>query len=118
MNKEQYDQTKEAKEKQEEYKQIEAARQDMAYNFKLWLCESFVRINEWELLEEIIGGFYEYRLDLTLHKPLLTALLEALEWFIDPLFMPMSKEKLLTHKNATSIENPFFNDEQDDHSLK
>lgn len=63
----------------------------MAFNFKLWLCESFVRINDWERLEEIFGGFYDYRIDLTLHKPFLKALLEALNWFIDPLYIGMSK---------------------------
>ena len=58
----------------------------MYYNFRLWLIESFVRINQWDGVEDIIGRVYGYKLDLTMHRPILTAMFEALEWFITPLF--------------------------------
>ena len=59
----------------------------MYYNFRLWLLESFVRINQWDMVDDVIGRIYGYKLDLTLHKPLLKAMFAALEWFIDPLYM-------------------------------
>lgn len=40
----------------------------MSFNFKLWLMESFVRINDFEHLDEIFDGIYEQRIDLTWHK--------------------------------------------------
>lgn len=65
---------------------IKKKREEMPFNFKLWLMESFVRINDWENLDIIFTGIYDQRLDLTLHKFLLQALLDALNWFIDPLY--------------------------------
>ena len=50
-----------------EQNQIKRDRQRMYYNFRLWLLESFVRINQWNMVEEVIGKIYGWRLDLTLH---------------------------------------------------
>jgi len=58
----------------------------MHYNFRLCLLESFVRINQWDMVEDIIGRIYKYRLDLTLHRSLLNAMMEAVYWFIEPLY--------------------------------
>jgi hypothetical protein len=68
-------------------------RSEIPFNYKLWLVEAFVRINDWERVEEIIGGIYDYKIDLTLHKPLLNSLFSALNWFIEPLYAPFSKSK-------------------------
>jgi hypothetical protein len=58
----------------------------MHYNFRLCLLESFVRINQWDMVEDIIGRIYKYSLDLTLHRSLLNAMMEAVSWFIEPLY--------------------------------
>jgi len=58
----------------------------MYYNLRLWLLESFVRINQWDLVDDILSGIYENRLDLTLHRPTLQAMYDALDWFINPLY--------------------------------
>jgi hypothetical protein len=58
----------------------------MPFNFKLWLCECFIKINDWDSLEVIMEGLYEGRLDLTFHQGILKALIKAFHWFIDPLF--------------------------------
>jgi hypothetical protein len=58
----------------------------MYYNFRLWLLESFVRLNQWDMVEDIIGRIYDYKLDLTLHKPLLEAMYDAIDWFISPMY--------------------------------
>ena len=39
------------------------------------------------MVDDVIGRIYGYKLDLTLHKPLLKAMFAALDWFIDPLYM-------------------------------
>lgn len=43
----------------------------MHYNCRLWLIWGFIRINHWELVEEVLGKLYQWRYDLTLHRPLL-----------------------------------------------
>lgn len=45
------------------------------YNFKLWLIESLIRVNDWHHLECILGGIYGHRLELTLNKYIIIALL-------------------------------------------
>ena len=70
----------------------------MGYNLKLWLLESFIRINDWEKAEEIYGGFYDYKLDLTLNRGLLYALFDVMHWFIDPLYCKLSKSNHIHHK--------------------
>lgn len=57
----------------------------MYYNLRLWLLESFVRINQWNMVEDIVGRLYQWKLDLTLHQPTIYAMHEALAWFIEPL---------------------------------
>jgi len=37
-------------------------------------------------VSDVIGKIYGNRLDLTIHRPTLQAMFEALEWFITPLF--------------------------------
>jgi hypothetical protein len=59
----------------------------MIYNFKFWLLDSIVKVNDWSLLEELVGGIYDYRLDLTMHKYYMDTLFEVLHWFIDPLYL-------------------------------
>lgn len=58
----------------------------MYFNFRLWLVEAFVRINRWDLVEDVIGRIYQWKLDLTIHPPLLRAMMEALDWLIEPLY--------------------------------
>lgn len=84
---------KEAHEKKllAEQTQIKKDRQVMYYNFRLWLLESFVRINQWDKVEEIFGRLYQWKLDLTLHRPTLVAMHEALHWLIEPLYLNYMK---------------------------
>jgi len=84
MNKEAYEQ--QLKSKVAEQEEIRVLREEMYYNFRLWLLESFVRINQWDMVDDIIGRLYDYRLDLTMHKPTLDAMFQAIEWFITPLY--------------------------------
>lgn len=63
----------------------------MHYNLRLWLVESFVGVNQWDLVEEVLGRLYQHRFDLTLHRPLLIAMQEALAWFIEPLYAKVVK---------------------------
>ena len=84
MNKEAYEQ--QLKSKVAEQEEIRVIREEMYYNFRLWLLESFVRINQWDMVDDIIGRLYDYRLDLTIHKPTLDAMFQAIEWFITPLY--------------------------------
>lgn len=58
----------------------------MPFNFKLALCESFVRVNAWDHVDDILGRIYDYKVDLTMSKTLLGAMLEAINWFVDPLY--------------------------------
>lgn len=58
----------------------------MYYNLRLWLLQSFVQINQWDLVSDVVSKIYGSRLDLTMHRPTLQAMFEALEWFITPLF--------------------------------
>jgi hypothetical protein len=61
------------------------------------LLEAFVRVNRWDLLEDVLGRLYRWRLDLSLHRGLLAALTEALEWAIEPVY-----------KEALSKQSSFF----------
>ncbi len=89
MNKEAHEQLIKAKLVEQE--EIRVLREEMFYNFRLWLLESFVRINQWDHVEDIIGRIYSYKLDLSIHRPLLTAMFEALEWFITPIYQSVTK---------------------------
>ena len=84
MNKEAYE--KELKVKIAEQDDIEKQRHDMYYNLRLWLLQSFVQINQWDLVSDVVSKIYGSRLDLTIHRPTLQAMFEALEWFLTPLF--------------------------------
>lgn len=48
----------EKKRRMEELNAIQKERAEMPYNFKLWILESFVRINDWSKADEIAGGIY------------------------------------------------------------
>jgi hypothetical protein len=63
----------------------------MYYNPRLWLVESFVRINQWDQVDDVLGRIYQYRYDLTLHRPLLQAMSDALSWHIEPLYARIVK---------------------------
>jgi hypothetical protein len=112
----------EAEEKRvaEEQAAIDKERAEMPFNFKLWLMEGFVRINEWERLDEILGGLYDYRVDMTIHKPLLESMFNAFHWFLEPLYAPHSKSKYLMNRGNTNIDNrySYYADEQSPSSLK
>lgn len=58
----------------------------MALNFKLWLLESFIRINDFTNAEVIYGCFYDHKLDLSLCKGLIDTLCEVFQWFLDPIY--------------------------------
>ena len=58
----------------------------MYYNLRLWLLQSFIQINQWDLASDVMTKIYGSRLDLTLHRPTLQAMFDALDWFISPLF--------------------------------
>ena len=70
MNKELFEKTEKVK-IQEEDDEIKRLRSEMPLNFKIRLLEGFVRINEWDYVDDIIGRIYDYRLDLTLSGSLL-----------------------------------------------
>jgi hypothetical protein len=63
----------------------------MYYNLRLWLLESYVRINQWDMVEEIIGRAWGYKYDLTIHRPVLNAMFEAIDWCIRPLYQASVK---------------------------
>lgn len=74
----------------------------MPFNFKINLLESFVRVNAWDHVEDLIGRIYDYKLDLTFSKSLLGCMLEALTWFIEPLYLPISKAKTINNINSSN----------------
>lgn len=81
----------------------------MAYNFRLFLIEACIRVNDWEMAETILGGVYEYRLDLTLNESLLKAFFDALHYFLEPLYAPLSKRKfIIGSKNSSQVPYPFL----------
>ena len=43
----------------------------MYYNLRLWLLQSFVQINQWDLVSDVVSKIYGSRLDLTIHRPTL-----------------------------------------------
>lgn len=73
------------KAKVQEQDEIRSAREEMYFNLRLWLLESFVRINQWDMVDDVIGRAWGYRYDATIHRPVLIAMFEALEWCIRPL---------------------------------
>lgn len=84
MNKEAFEQsTKQIKAEEEE---VESIRREMNANFRMMLLEALVRINQWGLVDEIIGRLYDYKLDLTISKSLLQSMFVAMNWFIEPLY--------------------------------
>jgi hypothetical protein len=79
----------------------------MSYNFKFYLLKGLVQVNAWELLESIIGGIYEYRLDFTLHKGFLLTLFSAIEWMIEPIYSSLGR-KNIPGKTRSEVECPFL----------
>ena len=43
------------------------------------------------MVEDIFGRIYDYKLDLTIHKPLLESMYDAIEWFISPLINQINR---------------------------
>lgn len=68
----------------------------MPFNFRFWLLESSIRINEWSLVEDVIANVYDHGLDLTLNFGLLNSITEAFHWFLEPLYRGLSRGKLIT----------------------
>ena len=85
VNKEEFERT-ELRQRMVEQAAIGKERYLMYFNFRLWLVEAFVRINRWDLVEDVVGRIYQWKLDLTIHPPLLRAMMEALDWLIEPLY--------------------------------
>ncbi|CDW79776.1 tho complex subunit 2-like [Stylonychia lemnae] len=98
MDREAYEKT--IKQRILEKEEVEKLRSQMPLNFRLKLLESFVRINQWGLVDEIIGRFYDYKLDLTLSSSLLSAMFEQLLWFIEPIYGPLGKAKHFKNTNT------------------
>jgi hypothetical protein len=65
----------------------------MYYNLRLWLLESSVRVNQWNMVTDIFGRLYKWKLDLTLHKPTLIAIYDTLSWFIQPIYQNYQKSQ-------------------------
>jgi hypothetical protein len=74
----------------------------MYFNFRLWLIKAFVRINRWDLVKVIIGRVYQWELVLTIHPPLLRAMMKALDWLIEPLH----KAIIRAHKFHSAHDRP------------
>ena len=85
----------------------------MYYNFRLWLLQSFVKINQWDLVSDVVSKIYGSRLDLTFHWPTLQAMFEALEWFVTPLFNQVDdKNNLIQDESQKKELKPYlFTDE-------
>ena len=62
----------------------------MPQNFKLRLLQGAVKVNDWDTADDIVHGIYDGRLDLTLSRPLLKTISEALNWLIAKLYAPLS----------------------------
>jgi hypothetical protein len=72
------------------HEQIEQMRSKMPQNFKLRLLQGAVKVNDWDTADDIVHGIYDGRLDLTLSRPLLKTISEALNWLIAKLYAPLS----------------------------
>ena len=67
---------------------IDSLRSRFSHNFKLRLTKSCVDVNDWETVDLILNGIYEGKMDLTLSRPLLESIFNALSWMIEPLDKP------------------------------
>ena len=111
MNKEAYEGT--LKQKIIEQEQLKSDRELMHYNFRLWLLESFVRINQWDLVEDVMGRIYGYKYDNTLHRPLLNAMFDALAWFIEPLYNKIvNSSKFMQNYSKPANKLTYYTDEE------
>ena len=107
-NKEEFERV-ELRQRQAEQQAIVRERYQMYFNFRLWLLEAFVRINRWDLVEDIIGRLYQWKLDLTLHPPLLHSMIEAVDWMIEPLHKQIIKgHKFFSTHCKASPDSQFY----------
>eukprot|EP00347_Sterkiella_histriomuscorum_P008986 403342964 len=88
----------------QELEDVNRLRAQMHQNFRIRLLESFVKLNEWQEVDEIIGTIYDNKLDLTLSKDLLNSMMEQLEWFIEPLYAPLSKSKIFKPNQQRQLQ--------------
>lgn len=114
-NKEEYEKKPEVKARLAEQQSIHRERIFMHYNFRLWLVESFVRINRWDLVEDVVGRIYSWKLDLTLHRPLLRSMLEAIDWLIEPLYHATIKGSKFLSTYTKQINSSNFYPAKADH---
>lgn len=91
MNKEAYEAG--AKLKVQEQEKIEKQREEMPLNFKVRLLEGLIKVNAWDKALEVTNVVYDGKFDLTLSKELLVSAFKVLDWFIEPLYRPLCKNK-------------------------
>jgi hypothetical protein len=65
----------------------------MPLNFKIRLVEGLIKVNAIDKVDELMTQIYEGKFDLTLSKELLSTLFKILDWFIEPLYRPLCKNK-------------------------
>lgn len=50
------------------------------------LLKSAIDINDWDTADLIVNCMYEGQLDLTMSKPVLDSIFNAIQWLIEPLY--------------------------------
>jgi hypothetical protein len=77
----------------------------MPYNYRLRLLEGLVRVNAWDKVDDILSRVYDSKLNLSCNRYLVEVMNDFLEWFLEPLYRPLSKNKQL---QDNKLMNDFF----------
>ena len=77
----------------------------MVHSTKLAVLAGMVRVNAWE---EFTRAWRSYRgkVDLLIYQPLLTNLLDLIEWAIEPITRPIGFQRFF--KNEPSLSSPIL----------
>lgn len=68
-----------------------------------------MKVNDWDTADDIVHGIYDGRLDLTLSRPLLQTISEALNWLIAKLYAPLRVANgLLDERFSQNGKGPFL----------
>ena len=76
----------------------------LLYSSKLALMTCMVRVNDWKNFW-ILWEHYKYKIDLLLYQPLLIALMDMIDWIIEPLYSKISTSRFF--KKPYTSKNQF-----------
>lgn len=94
LNKELHEGTAENKQRNEEMEEIKRLKALMPYNLRLQLVDALVNINQWGLVDDILGTIYENKVNLTCSENLILSMCRTLRWFIDPILQQARQIKV------------------------